>query len=56
MPGIQATLETEIRRIRVQGQPKQKGSQNNISTNKLGMVIHTCDHSYVRGISKRTVV
>jgi hypothetical protein len=45
---ISPTQEAEIQRIRVQGQPRQKVSEtppNPISTNMLGVVVHTCHPS-----------
>jgi hypothetical protein len=37
-----AVGEVEIRRIIVQGQLGQKSYRGLISTNKLGVVVHTC--------------
>jgi hypothetical protein len=39
-PIIPATKKVEIRRMVVQGQPRQKVSKNLISTNKPGVVLH----------------
>jgi hypothetical protein len=44
------------RRIVVRGQPGQKVTELLISTNKLGVVAHACDPSYVGGVGKRMVV
>jgi hypothetical protein len=44
---IPVTLEVEIGRIMVQCQPQQKVSEITISINKLGVVIHVCNQSYV---------
>jgi hypothetical protein len=41
MAAIPATQEVEIRRIMVQGHPQAKSYQAPISTNKLGIVVHT---------------
>jgi hypothetical protein len=48
---IPATWKVKIRRITVRGQPRQKVSETPISTNKLCMVVHTCDPSYLGGHS-----
>jgi hypothetical protein len=43
---ILAAQEVEIWRIMVRGQPRQKSSQDPISTNKnLGMMVHPCHPS-----------
>jgi hypothetical protein len=50
-----STLEVEIRRIKVLGQPGQKVSRTPISTNKLGMVC-ACNPSYMGGTGRRILV
>jgi hypothetical protein len=45
MPVIPETQEEEIRRIGVQGQPRQKARPPS-QINKLSMVVHTCSISY----------
>jgi hypothetical protein len=49
MPVTPAMQEAEIRRILVQNQPGQKVKEDPISINKLGMVVHFCNSSYVGG-------
>jgi hypothetical protein len=52
MPVILAMWEAKIRRITVPGQPRQKHSQDPISTEKkLGMVAHACHSS--RGLKPK---
>jgi hypothetical protein len=46
IPVIPATREAEIRRITVQGQPRQKVSNIVMSTNNLGTVACICNTSY----------
>jgi hypothetical protein len=46
MPVIPATWEVEIGRITVSGQPRQKVCET-ISTNKLEVVTHICNPSYL---------
>jgi hypothetical protein len=41
------------RRMVVQCQPGQKGREDSISKNKLGMVGHICNTSYKRGGGRR---
>jgi hypothetical protein len=45
-----------MERIEVQGQTEQKVSETPISTNKPGMVVHSCNPSYPGGISRRLKV
>jgi hypothetical protein len=45
---IPASWKVEIRRISVQGQPRQKVSKTPISTNKLGVVVCVYDPSCAR--------
>jgi hypothetical protein len=48
MPVLLATLEVEIRRIRVQDQTRHKVNKIPISTNKKqGIVWYTCYPSYL---------
>jgi hypothetical protein len=49
MPIIPATQETEIERILVQGQPRQKVLKT-LSINKVGVVACACDPSYMGGL------
>jgi hypothetical protein len=51
----QATPEALIRSIKVWGQPGQKVSKTPFSINKLGMVVCSCNPSYVGGIGSRIV-
>jgi hypothetical protein len=54
---ILATLEVEIRRMAVPGQPGHKSSQDPISTNKkLGMVVCTCYPSFEGSIITKIIV
>jgi hypothetical protein len=45
---LPATQEAEIQRTTVRGQPRQKSSENSISTNKPSIMVHTCDPSNLR--------
>jgi hypothetical protein len=53
-PVIPATLETEIRRIEVQGQPRQKVRSH--LNKKAEWVMYACNPSYEGDISRRIVV
>jgi hypothetical protein len=53
---IPATPKEEIRKITVQSQPRQKVSEAPISTTKSGMMVKTCNPSYVVGTCKRITV
>jgi hypothetical protein len=53
MPVIPATWEAEMGRITAGSQPRQNVSETPISTNKLGMVVYSCNPSYARGIGRR---
>jgi hypothetical protein len=55
MAVIPPTQEAEIRRIMVQGQLMQKFSKPSISTNKLDMLVHTCNPIYIGDIGRRIV-
>jgi hypothetical protein len=48
MPIIVAIRDPDIRKIAVQGQPRQKVLQTLSQQKKLGMVAHTCHSSYCR--------
>jgi hypothetical protein len=48
---IPVTQEVEFGRIMVLSQPEQ----HPISTNKLGMVVHNCNPSYMGGIGWRVM-
>jgi hypothetical protein len=50
MPVTPATWEAEIGKIVIWGH------QDPITTNKLGVVIHTCHPSYLRSINRRIIV
>jgi hypothetical protein len=52
---ISATQEARIGRIRAQGHPR-KNSQDPTSTNKPGVVAHSCNYSYVGGRGRRITV
>jgi hypothetical protein len=49
MPVIPVVWEAEIRRIAIQGQPRQKVGEPllPILANKLGLVVHVCNPSYL---------
>jgi hypothetical protein len=47
LPVIPATQEEEIRRLTVAGQPRQKVYKIPMSTNKIGVVGHACNPSYI---------
>jgi hypothetical protein len=53
---ILASPVMEIGRITIQGQSRQKVSKTSISTNKLSMVVHICNASYVGGIARRSIM
>jgi hypothetical protein len=57
-PVIPVTQEVKIRRIQVQGQPRQKVSKTPppISANKAGMVVCTCHFRYTGDIGRMTAV
>jgi hypothetical protein len=46
----------EIRRIMVLGQPRQDIIEDPTTTNMLGMIAHTCNPSYPRGLIGRRIV
>jgi hypothetical protein len=48
MPVISATLEAEIRRTAVPGQPEQKVPKIPSQQKRLGVVVLTCHPSYRR--------
>jgi hypothetical protein len=53
---IPATWKEEIRRIAIQGWPRQKVNETLISVYKLGMVVHACHSSYVGYVNRRISV
>jgi hypothetical protein len=48
--------EAKIQRILFQGQPGKKLPRLPISTNKLGIVVHLYNPSYMGGVSRRIAV
>jgi hypothetical protein len=56
-PDMVDTEKAEIKRIIVQGQPRQKDQETPISTEKkLSVVVVTCQPSYTGSLNRRTVV
>jgi hypothetical protein len=49
---IPASWESEIGKIMIQGQPDQK--YNSISTNKPGIVVHSCNPNFVGDTGRRS--
>jgi hypothetical protein len=53
MSVILATWEAEIRRIVIQGQPRQKVSETPSLQKMLNVVVHTCHPIYAGSINQR---
>jgi hypothetical protein len=53
---IPATHKTEIRKIVVQNQLKQKVSKIPISTNKLGIMVPSCHPSRTEAVSRKIII
>jgi hypothetical protein len=56
MPVILATQELEIRKPTVLGQLRQKTPWNFIWTNKVGVVVHTCNSRSTGGTDRKIMV
>jgi hypothetical protein len=54
-PVILATQEAEIRRIKVQGHPRQKVCKTSSQPQWLGIVVYACYPRYTEGLRSRLV-